>query len=475
MEHLNISVLDQFAEVSAAAADAALSDAISANNDKIIVLDDDPTGVQTVHDVSVYTDWSKEYILRGFAEENKLFYILTNSRGMTATETEKVHRQIASWICEAARETGRGYIIISRSDSTLRGHYPLETQVIRDTLASYGKRTDGEIICPFFAEGGRYTINSVHYVRQGDELIPAAETEFAKDKTFGYSHSYLPEYIEEKTGGACRAQDVIRITMDMLRSGNIGMITEKLMAAHDFARICADAVSYEDVKILSSAVYAALAAGKSFLFRSAAGLVKALGNISDRPLLRASDMLTPGSGRGGLVVVGSHTAKTTKQLENLLKLDGTVPISFDSDKVLLGDAAFNEEIDRCAALETEVIKNGGTAVCFTKRTLLSLPDDTKETALMRSVKISDGVQRLVGQIQARPAFVIAKGGITSSDIGTKALRVKRADVMGQILPGIPVWRLGPESMFEGMPYVIFPGNTGDEYALYEAVKILTGR
>ena len=35
-------------------------------NKKIIVLDDDPTGVQTIHDISVYTDWSAQTIADGF-------------------------------------------------------------------------------------------------------------------------------------------------------------------------------------------------------------------------------------------------------------------------------------------------------------------------------------------------------------------------------------------------------------------------
>ncbi len=144
-----------------------------------------------------------------------------------------------------------------------------------------------------------------------------------------------------------------------------------------------------------------------------------------------------------------------------------------SEQVLQGDEAFYAEVDRCVAEEERIIRSGKTAVCFTSRTLLSLENDTKESALLRSVKISDGVQRLVGQLKITPAFVIAKGGITSSDIGTKALLVKRANVMGQIRPGIPVWQTGEESRFPGTPYVIFPGNVGSETDLRTAVEVLT--
>ncbi|MFR5666831.1 MAG: four-carbon acid sugar kinase family protein, partial [Enterocloster bolteae] len=141
-----------------------LGDAIKRSGRKLVVLDDDPTGVQTVHDVSVYTDWSEESVLQGFQEEGNLFYILTNSRGFTEDETKKAHQEIAGNIVKAARKTGRDFLIMSRGDSTLRGHYPLETQVLRDVLSREGQQeTDGEVICPFFKEGGRFTIGNIHY------------------------------------------------------------------------------------------------------------------------------------------------------------------------------------------------------------------------------------------------------------------------------------------------------------------------
>ena len=77
-------------------ADKLLAEEAEKSSLKIIVLDDDPTGVQTVHDVSVYTDWSVESMREGFAEKNKLFFVLTNSRGFTEEETIKAHREIVN-------------------------------------------------------------------------------------------------------------------------------------------------------------------------------------------------------------------------------------------------------------------------------------------------------------------------------------------------------------------------------------------
>lgn len=474
MSNLNVSILNTFPAMDEGALDALLAAEIAGNRTKLVVLDDDPTGVQTVHDVSVYTGWTLDSIRAGFAEENKLFYILTNSRGMTAEETTRVHREIGSAVAQVARECGRDYLIISRGDSTLRGHYPLETRLLKESMEAHGHRVDGEILCPFFKEGGRFTIGNVHYVRQGEELAPVAETEFARDKTFGYKNSSLPAYIEEKTGGAYRAEDAVCISLEELRRADIAGIQARLMAVENFGKICVNAADYCDLKVFCIALYRCLARGKRFMFRTAAGLVKVIGGISDIPLLTRKDMVVRETANGGVVVVGSHTQKTTAQLRQLLTLEHVAAVEFDSNTVLQGDEAFYAEVDRCVAAEEEIIRSGKTAVCFTCRKLLTLEDDTKESALLRSVKISDGVQSLVGRLHITPAFVVAKGGITSSDVGTKALRVQRATVMGQVRPSIPVWQTGPESRFPRTPYIIFPGNTGNEETLREVVEILTG-
>jgi len=221
------------------------------------------------------------------------------------------------------------------------------------------------------------------------------------------------------------------------------------------------------------ALYRAMAQGKTFMFRTAAGLVKVVGGITDIPLLKRKDMVTLDIDNGGVVVVGSHTQKTTAQLNQLLTLPCVVPIEFNSDLVLEGDEAFWAEVDRCVAAEEEAILSGKTPVCFTNRKLLVVENDTPESALQRSVKISEGVQSLVGRLKVTPAFIIAKGGITSSTVGTEALGVKKANVLGQICPGIPVWQTDDTSKFPKIPYVIFPGNVGTDETLRQAVEILT--
>lgn len=472
--HLHCSILKPWPKEEEARLDELLAAEVARHPAKIVVLDDDPTGVQTVHGISVFTGWDGAAIAEGFAEPQKAFYILTNSRGLTAAQSEAIHREIAARVAEEGRRQGRGWIFMSRSDSTLRGHYPMETAVLAEEDAKNGLQVDGEIICPFFREGGRYTIGDVHYVRYGDDLVPCGETEFAKDKTFGYQASNLCDYVEEKTCGACRAEDVVSISLDDLRAQNFDKIEAQLMAVKDFGKIVVNAMDYGDLKAFAIPLYRAMSRGKRFVFRTAAALVKVLAEIPDRPLLERAEMVGESANVGGMIVVGSHTNKTTAQLKRLLELEGVRGLEFNSDLVLEGDEALACEVDRVVAESEKLIAAGITPVCYTRRKLLSLDGDSREQALLRSVKISDAVQSLVKNLKVKPAFVLAKGGITSSDVGVKALGVRRATVLGQIQPGIPVWQTDPQSKFPGIPYVIFPGNVGEEETLKKAAQILLG-
>jgi uncharacterized protein YgbK (DUF1537 family) len=220
-----------------------------------------------------------------------MFFVLTNSRAFDREKTIAVHQEIAQTILDQKiLDQKKEFIVISRSDSTLRGHYPFETAAMNDVFARNGIHMDGEIIIPFFPEGGRLTIDDIHYVRQGEELVPAAETEFAKDKTFGYKNSDLKAWIEEKTNGAYKAADVLSISLDMIRTEDYAGITDILCRCKNFGKVIVNAKEYSDLKVFAKAFYDAPAKGKRFMFRSAAAIVKVLGEVPDRPLLSSKEL-----------------------------------------------------------------------------------------------------------------------------------------------------------------------------------------
>ena len=112
---------------------------------------------------------------------------------------------------------------------------------------------------------------------------------------------------------------------------------------------------------------------------------------------------------------------------------------------------------------------------YTSRRLISAGDPAASLEIARQV--SDAVVDVVGRVRGvRPAWVVAKGGITSHEVALSGLGIHRARVEGQFWPGqvslfTPV-EAPPEVL--GMPYVVFPGNVGGEQSLQEVVETLQG-
>lgn len=443
---------------------------------KIIVLDDDPTGVQTVHDVPVYTSWAEEDIKDILNEESKLVYILTNSRSFSESKTREVHQLLAEELQQISEVMNQEILVISRGDSTLRGHYLLELQALSEGFKQRGKEFHGQIFCPFFLEGGRYTINGIHYVKDGDALIPAGNTEFAKDKTFGYRSSDLGEFVEEKSNGMWLKSECIYITIELLRNQKFEDIYQLLCQSKNFQPIIVDALEETDLKVFSICLLRAMKEEKKFLIRCAATLPKILGNVSDQPLLQQKDIFDQKEiPMGGLIIVGSHVKKTTEQLNALKNTSSNMKFyEFDVNSCFKVNG-LDEERDRLIHMAEASILEGKTAVIYTSRILIAPRDKSAEELLALSVDISDALTGIVTFLKVKPKFLIAKGGITSSDVGTKGLGVKKAWVMGQIYPGIPVWKIGNESKFSGLAYIIFPGNVGNETTLRDIAYMLDKR
>ncbi|MBN2313887.1 MAG: hypothetical protein JXM79_08145 [Sedimentisphaerales bacterium] len=429
----------------------------------IVVLDDDPTGTQTVHDVPVVTNWALPTITDEFKRETPLFYVLTNSRGLPRTRAINLAREVGANILEASRRTGRAFEIISRSDSTLRGHFPDEVDALIDVLEM---QRAVWLIIPFFEEGGRYTINDIHYVKEAQHLIPAAETPFAKDAVFGYTHSNLRHWVEEKTQGRCPAESVQSVSLDEIRKEGPDSIASKLAGCEPGSVCVVNAADYRDLEVVSSGLLQAQRQGQRFLFRTAASFVRVRAGLKSRPLLTANEMnLTTGS--SGLIVVGSYVPRSSEQLSHLLQHTNEQSIELNIETLL--SMPVRDELIRTTIKQIEnVLSQGKDIVVYTSRKLITGNDD--ESSLHIGEQISQALVEIVRSIHVRPGYILAKGGITSSDIATKALKITRAQVLGQILPGVPVWRTGPESTFPDLPYIVFPGNVGGSDAITHVVK-----
>lgn len=450
--------------------DATLRDQIRAHlaqsGEVVVSLDDDPTGVQTVHSIRALIEPTPADIAREFGEPNTLFAILINSRAGGTDAAIATNRQIADALAAATSETGRRCTVISRSDSTLRGHYPAEP----DTLAAVLGPFDATLIIPAFFEGGRITVDDIHFVREGAQFTPAALTEFARDRIFGYTQSNLRRWVDEKTGGRIKAAEVASISLDTIRRDGPRGVADTLRALSGNRQVVVNAASERDLEVVSLAALLAEAEGKRFLHRTAAAWLRTRAGIAPRPPLRGADL--PQRDGPGLIVAGSYVGRTSQQLDALLAPGDLTHFQLPIAPLL--DARRPDFIEAARRALADTLNAGHDAALFTAREHVA--GDTEEAGLAIGRAVSTALVEIVQQLAAttHPGYCIAKGGITSHDLAAHGLGARRVDVLGQLLPGVPLWRMGPETRLPGLPYVVFPGNVGGPEALREGFEVLRG-
>ena len=420
---------------------------------KIIILDDDPTGSQTVHSCLLLTRWDVNTLKLGLNDASPLMFVLTNTRGMGASQAANVTREVCHNLKLALAGFDRPVIFVSRSDSTLRGHYPVETDVMAQELGPF----DAHFLVPAFFEGGRFTLHGIHYVRIGGKDIPAHETEFAQDSVFGYRHSFMPKYVEEKTAGRIQADEVVRFPIEEVRTGSF----DHLMTLTDNACCVVDAENQDDLNRFADELLSAAEHGKRFLFRSAASLLTALAKLPPQliPAERMREYVQPG--HAGVIVVGSHVKKTTEQLGVLLQQEGIVPVEVNVNRL---PDQLSDLLVEVIIKTTEAHQQGKTPVIFTSRVERQFPDIT--TRLRFGEQVSGFLMSVVHGLPQSVGYIISKGGITSNDMLSLGLAMPASRIVGQIHAGCSVV-LTPHDhpRLPDIPVVIFPGNVGDENAL----------
>jgi uncharacterized protein YgbK (DUF1537 family) len=436
----------------------------------VVALDDDPTGTQTVHDIWVLTRWEVSDIRAALADGEPALYILTNSRSMPLHAAMAINREIAANLAEAARAEGRSITVVSRSDSALRGHFPGEIDALSQALADIqGRPFDGVCLLPFFPEGGRFTVNNIHWVQEGQRLIPAAQTPYARDAVFGYNHSSLPAWVEEKTGKRVTAMQVKSISIDSLRLGGPHEVARQLRAIKDFSVFVVNAVDYRDLEVFVAGLLEVEPDDKRFLFRTAASFVKVAAGLPDQSLLTSRDLSSHRATGSGLIVFGSHVPKSSAQLVAVRALKGVEAVELPVNQVL-SEVHRDGTIRQTTQAINAALAAGRDALVYTSRELVRGSDDAENLAIGKSV--SAALMQVVQGVEYEPRFVIGKGGITSSDLATEGMQVRSARVLGQVLPGVPVWKIGTTSRWPGLIYVVFPGNVGDDQAVARVVQIL---
>ena len=454
----------------------------------LVVLDDDPTGTQSVSDLPVLTRWDAPDFTWAFAQGKPAVYVLTNTRSLDPAEAAARNEEIVRNALLAADNSQFPLRVgfVSRGDSTLRGHFPLEPDTIAATLAAAsGEVTDGVVIVPAFPDAGRVTIGGVHYMRgtgaEAGHLTPVSETEFAKDASFGFANSELAEYVAEKSQGRYPANSVIVLDLNIIRAAgpdgdpqvSAKAIADAIAPASGSTPIVADIVTENDLRALALGLEEAERRGKKLLYRVGPPFVRARIGQEIRNELSGEEAFagnTP-SLAGGLIVVGSHVGVTTRQLRVLTEQHSSAKIVEVDVERLLGEEA-EAYLDVTVGAVVEALHHGDVIV-HTSRLLIKTDEAAASLRIARTV--SAAVVALVNRTLKTfpPRFVIAKGGITSSDVAAHGLEIRHAIVRGPMLPGIVSLWEPVDGPAKGIPYIVFAGNVGDDQSLAQVTRKLS--
>jgi uncharacterized protein YgbK (DUF1537 family) len=414
-----------------------------------VVVDDDATGSQAVRDVEVVTLAGAGDLVAPLQDAEAGFFLLTNSRALPAGAAARLAFDLGRRLRDAVQSSDRAISLISRSDSTLRGHFPIEVDQLTE---GFGMEAPRILLAPFYGEGGRFTRDDVHLLRRDGTETPVAETEFAADPVFGYRSSNLLDWVREKAPG----RRVGSVSLVDLRESRGAAVSQALAASPPGGVTVINATEERDIELAALGTLRAELDGIEVIARTAASYARARLGQPMHPILDPFPALR----LPGLVVVGSHVSTSTAQLERLLDDPPfpIEPIELDVDRLVSASATSHSAIATLSQRLDAAVRRDITPVVFTTRQLRR--GASREADLEIAAAVSSALVEIVRAVRARPAWIVAKGGITSTDLAVRALDVQSATVIGQLAPGVSLWRCGPTSRFPGLPYIVFPGNVG---------------
>ena len=435
---------------------------------KFVVIDDDPTGSQTVHDCLLLLKWDCATLVKGLKSKSNLFFILANTRSLSENDAkltiEEICKNLKAVLGSQAHQ--EEIIIISRGDSTLRGHNFLEPNVLNICLGPF----DATFHIPAFIEGKRLTINGSHFV----DKIPIDQTIFSRDKIFGYETSNVKDLLFQKSKSQINIEDIQNLffsDIEILNDEENNIVFQTLKNLKNNKHVIVDIENYSQLKKFSL-IIKKLTKQKKFLFRTAASFISSISEKKSVPKVKTffSNLRIRNREKSflpGLIVVGSYVELSTIQLNNLLEINNCAPIEIDVFEFFKITSSENNQIRR-NLFKNKFLKEirfsfqkGKTPVLFTSRKFLSL-DYSEQFNFYNSLACF--IAELVADLKYEIGYLISKGGITTNVILSDGLNADYVYLEGQILTGISVVTYNLKND-KKLPIVTHPGNIGAKDSL----------
>jgi uncharacterized protein YgbK (DUF1537 family) len=308
-------------------------------------------------------------------------------------------------------------------------------------------------------DAGRVTVGGVQFLERDGRRTPLQETEYAADPAFAYGDARLRVWAEDRSHGYFRAADGIEVPLTALRGDGAQCVADALqeLSESGVPSVCVvDAETNADLEIAAAGLSLARAKKIPVVARSAPAFAAIFaGSVA------ATQQPPPRADRGLLVVCGSWVPTTTAQLRLLVRAHPNALVEVDA--VALASIAPDREILRAADAAQASLGKNGIAIVATPREFSPVARD-----LAAGERIARNLASIVAQIQPFPSVVLAKGGITSAVTARHGLGVRLAQVVGPIAGGVSLWHARATNG-EIVPYIVFPGNVGDEESLLRVV------
>ena len=448
---------------------------------KIIIIDDDPTGSQTVNGCNLIFKWDYETLLKGLKGSSNLLFILANTRSLPEKDVKKRLKEICCSLKEIMNNSlfaEEEFVVISRGDSTLRGHNFIEPFIINQLLGPF----DATFYIPAFIEGNRTTLNGNHFV----DHIPIHKTIFSKDKIFGFNTSNIKELIYEQSNHQLDFNHIENINIkdfDVLGTNQPNKLHMYIENLKNNKKVIVDIMDYSQLDKFSGIVKSLLKK-KKFLFRSAASFISSLSNIKKTQKdqiyfskLRRKD--NHDKTMKGLIVVGSYIELTTLQLNKVLEISLCKPIEINVLKLYTFFKLKNnlKKINSIKQYILDSIRQNLSQdfipVLYTSREIVS-PRDNNDL-IQFQLFLSTFISEIVSAIKNEIGYLISKGGITTNTIISDGLDADSVYLEGQILPGISLVTFNLFKQKGKLPIVTFPGNIGNDMSLVKALEILENK
>ena len=448
---------------------------------KIIIIDDDPTGSQTVNGCNLILKWDYETLLKGLKDSSNLLFILANTRSLSKEDVKIRLKEICSALREIMNNSSfaeEDFVLISRGDSTLRGHNFVEPEIINKLLGPF----DATFYIPAFIEGNRTTVNGNHFV----DNIPIHKTIFSKDKIFSFNTSNVKELLYKQSNQNLDFNHIDNIFIkdfEVLERNQSNKLYKYIEQLKNNKNVIVDIIDYSQLDEFSR-IIKSLLKKKKFLFRSAASFISSLSNVKQtkKDHIYFSQLRRKNNNdktMKGLIVVGSYVELTTLQLNKVLEISLCKPIEINVFKLYeffkLGDNL--NQINSLKKLILNSIRQNLSQdfipVLYTSREIVS-PKNNNDL-IQFQLFLSAFISEIVSAIKNEIGYLISKGGITTNTIISEGLKADSVYLEGQILPGISLVTLNLLKQKGKLPIVTFPGNIGNNMSLVKTLEILENK